>query len=103
MTTNNDEIKKLFDRQLKLIHQEINTVKNDIGHEIRMSRMEIINRISELEVRVVQLEVSNQDILKLIKKVKRDLKASNDFFDKNYLRLKKRVDNIESKVRFIAA
>ncbi len=103
MTPNNDDIKKLLDNQFKLIHQEINTVKSDISHEIRMSRMEIINRISELEVRVVQLEVSNQDILKSIKKLKRDLKASIDFFDIDYLKLKKQVDAVEAKVRFISA
>lgn len=106
MTLTKDDVQVIRKMLREEISLEFEPLKNSIKKEfvgISVLIIELSDRIKNLEIRVTSLEKRNDELIKEIKKLKKALKYSVDFIDKDYLKLKKQVDAIETKVRFITA
>lgn len=93
MLTNDD-----FNKLKRLIRDENEELKTNIYGEIKLARMRLEDRIYNIDERVRNLEKTNAQILKEIKKLKRDINDGIGFNDKNVVRLEKRVKIIEVKL-----
>ena len=91
----------------KVIRSEVETegknTKDKISEEIRTARMRIQIDIKDLQDRVKNLEVRVNDMEKEIRKefikTRKEISLSVDFLDKDYLRLKQKVEKIEKRVQ----
>lgn len=84
----------------KIIREEIEAeskaIGNDLRGEIKLARIEIQTDIRELKDRVKNLEIS-------VGKIEKDVKSIIEFFDKDSLRLRKRVEKIEKHLNLPSA
>lgn len=108
MLTNNDI--KLFEKSTrKIVREEITNETEDLKSrfeaEMKLSRMRIENslhdltdRIKNLEIKVTYLEKSNKEIIKEIKKIRKDLSTNINLSDKMEIYLDKRIKTIEKKL-----
>lgn len=80
----------------KIIREEVESesvnVKEELVAEIKLSRMELQKEIRALAERVKNLEIG-------VRKIQKDVKTVINFFDKEYLNLRKRVEVIEEHLR----
>lgn len=90
MLTKNDlsEIRKVIREE---VETESQSTKQELGAEIKLARIEIQSEIKVLSDRVKNLEIG-------FKKIQKDIKSIVNFFDKEYLELKKRVKEVENHI-----
>jgi uncharacterized coiled-coil protein SlyX len=113
MTLTKDDVQVIRKMLREEISLEFEPLKESIRIEFVKNRfliIELTDRIKNLEIRtmnlekrIVGIEKAISDLTKEVKKLKKDLKYSINFIDKDYLKLKKQVDAVEAKVRFISA
>lgn len=76
----------------KIVREETETesrsLKEELQGEVKLARIELQKDIRELTSRVKNIEI-------LIDKIQKDIKSIVNFFDKESLQLRKRVERIE--------
>lgn len=76
----------------KVVREEIEgesrSLKEDLQGEIKLVRIEIQKDIQALTNRIKNLEI-------VTNKIQKDIKSIINFFDKEFLRLRKRVEKVE--------
>lgn len=82
-----DEVREIVREELEI---ESQSIKADLQGEIKLARIEIQQDVRELKNRVKNLEIQ-------VSKIQKDIKSIVDFFDKEYLALRKRVDKLEEQ------
>lgn len=96
-----------------IVRQEVTregkTIRSDIRGEMKLLKMELSNRITQVEERLANIEIRltnvEKDIFlikKDIKKIKKDLIYSVDFLDREFLQLNRRVERIEERLNLPA-
>lgn len=70
------------------IEAEIEVLKDELQADIKMSQIRIQSDLRGLADRIKNLEIQ-------VRKMRKDIKTTSDFLDKEGLRLSKRVDRIE--------
>lgn len=79
----------------KIVREEIETesksLKEDLLGEIKLVRIELQKEIRALASRVKNIEIA-------IKKIQKDIKSIINFFDKESLQLRKRIERIEDRL-----
>lgn len=84
----------------KIIREEIEnestSVKEELGAEIKLSRIELQREIKTVAERVKNLEIA-------VRKIQKDIKIIVNFFDKEYLGLRKRLEIIEEHLHLSSA
>lgn len=99
MLTKNDlkEIQKIVGAITKKtvreeIEAEIQVLKDELQADIKMAQIRIQGDVRELADRIKNLEIE-------VRKLRKDLKTTSDFLDKEGLRVSKRVDRIEKHLK----
>ena len=84
------------------VEAEVGNAKEELDSEIRTSRVRVQtdiytlgNKIKNVEIRTMNLEKSNQQILNNIKILRKDIKGTINIADHGLLKLEKRVGTIE--------
>jgi hypothetical protein len=81
----------------KVVREEVETEskssKEDLQGEIKLVRIEIQKDIRTLTNRLKSLEI-------VANKIQKDIKSIVNFFDKEYLQLRKRVEKVEEHLNF---
>lgn len=87
MLTKNDfsEIRKIIREE---VEAESKSLKEELQGEIKLTRIEIQKDIRQLADRTKRLEI-------VISKIQKDIKSIVNFFDEEYLQLRKRVERLE--------
>ncbi|MDP3955214.1 MAG: hypothetical protein Q8Q15_02535 [bacterium] len=87
----------------KVIREEIEAEHDEIQSEIKLFRIQIESRLSNIEDKLKDLTIKGNKhdlqltkILRDIAKIRKDNKYMVDFFDKEYIVIKKRVEKLES-------
>lgn len=100
--TDLSQIKKVVREE---VEAEGKNIRDGIESEVRMSRMRLQSDVSDLgdrlkniEIRVNSLEKGNGEILKHIRKIRKDLDTNINLSDKFIIHLEKRVKIIEGKL-----
>jgi hypothetical protein len=73
------------------IEAEIEVLKDELQADIKMSQIRVQGDLRELKDRIKNLEIA-------IRKLRKDVKTTSDFLDKEGLRLSKRVGRIEKRL-----
>ena len=80
----------------KIVREEVESesqnLKLELQGDIKISQMRILNEIGELKNRLKNLEIK-------VDKIQKDLKIVVSFFDKEELRLQKRITRMEEHLR----
>lgn len=76
----------------KIIREEVETesksLREDIQGEIKLARIEIQKEVSALKDKVKNLEIA-------LSKIQKDIRKIVNFFDEEYLTLRRRVERLE--------
>lgn len=87
------------------ISNEIRNLKKTLTGEIKMSKVQILSTMSELEDRIKNIEVGQNDnnkqlslLQKQIVKLRKDLAKTIDFFDKADLSTREKVNKTRSEL-----
>jgi hypothetical protein len=88
MLTKND-FKKMREIVREELESESESLKSELRSEIKLSRMQIETKLNQSSSKLKNLEI-------LGKEIQKDLKVIVNYFDREYLVLKKDVDLIKS-------
>ncbi|MBI3985202.1 MAG: hypothetical protein HY344_04710 [Candidatus Levybacteria bacterium] len=77
------------------IEAEVSSAKTSLESQIRMSRMQVQHDIGQLSDKVKDIEIDVKDVKKRVRKTEKTVDTVIDFFDKDIVAVKKRVDRIE--------
>ena len=84
-----------FSQIRKIVREEVESesksLEEELTTEVKLSRIEL-----QKEIRPIQDKIKNLDLG--IRKIQKDLKLILNFFDKEYLGLRKRVEKIEEQL-----
>lgn len=87
------------------ISNEVRSLKKTLSAEIKMSKIQILSTISELEDRIKNIEVGQDDNSKQllllqnqIAKLRKDLTKTISFFDKSNLSTREKVNKTRSEL-----
>ncbi len=91
----------------KIVRQEIEAegknIRDDSRSELRSARMRIQEDVRELSGRIKNLEIRvnsmGREMKKEFKKVREEIKNSVNFLDKDYVRLKSKVERIKTHLK----
>jgi hypothetical protein len=88
--------KEDFDQIRKIIREEVEnesqSIKDELGAEITLSRIRIQKDVEELKDRIKNLEIR---VTKMHKELKEEIKMVTHFLDKENIKTLKRVKKIE--------
>lgn len=100
-----DDLKNIRGVVREEVVGETNDLKNRLEAEMKLSRMRLeesignlTNRVKNIEIKLTTVEKSNGQILKDVKKIRKDLDTNIKLSDKMEIYLDKRVRIIEKKL-----
>ena len=82
------------------VENEAQSIKDELGSDINMSRMRIQNDINELKDRIKNLEIR---VSKMHAELKKEIKAVSYFLDKDIVKTIKRVRRVEEHLGLSSA
>ena len=81
----------------KNIKDEVRSVTRESRMRIQQDTRELSDRIKNLEIRVSDM---NKDMKEQFNKVQKEIKTSVNFLDKDYVKLRTKVDKLEKNLHF---